>query len=139
MPVTAKLSRHFYERLGDDVANELVEWFNAVDATYKADLERMNDLNWDRFRAENRAQFAEFRADIDRKFAELRSEMDRKFAELRSEMDTRFAELRLEMDTRFAAQDVKIANLRAELIKWMFVFWAGTVIPLAALMVGLAR
>ena len=34
MPVTAKLSRTFYERLGDDVANELVEWFNQVDAAY---------------------------------------------------------------------------------------------------------
>lgn len=33
MPVTAKLSRRFYERLGDDLANELVDWFNAVDAT----------------------------------------------------------------------------------------------------------
>lgn len=106
MPVTAKLSRRFYDQLGDDIANELVEWFNAVDATYKADLQRLNDLNWDRFGAEMRAQFAEFRSG---------------------------------MDARFAAQDVRIAELRAELIKWMFVFWAGTVIPLAALMVGLAR
>lgn len=117
MPVTAKLSRRFYDQLGDDIANELVEWFNAVDATYKADLQRLNDLNWDRFGAEMRAQFAEFRSEMDRKFAELRSEMD----------------------ARFAAQDVKIAELRAELLKWMFVFWAGTVIPLAALIVGLTR
>lgn len=139
MPVTAKLSRHFYERLGDDVANELVEWFNAVDLTYKADLARLNDLNWDRFRAEMRAQFAEFRAEMDGKFAELRAEMDRKFAELRADMDRKFLELRSEMDRKFAAQDVKIAELRAGLLKWMFVFWVGTVIPLAALMVSLAR
>jgi len=33
MPVTAKLSRKFYETLGDEIANELVEWFNQVDAT----------------------------------------------------------------------------------------------------------
>ena len=26
MPVTAKLSRAFYERLGDEIANELVNW-----------------------------------------------------------------------------------------------------------------
>ena len=26
MPVTAKLSRAFYERLGDEIANELVSW-----------------------------------------------------------------------------------------------------------------
>ena len=139
MPVTAKLSRRFYDQLGDEIANELVEWFNAVDATYKADLQRLNDLNWDRFGAEMRAQFAEFRSEMDARFAALRSEMDARFAALRSEMDARFAALHSEMDARFAAQDVRIAELRAELIKWMFVFWAGTVIPLAALMVGLAQ
>ena len=34
MPVTAKLWGKFYERFGDEIANELVEWFNAVDSTY---------------------------------------------------------------------------------------------------------
>ena len=28
MPVTARLSRKFYETFGDEIANELVEWFN---------------------------------------------------------------------------------------------------------------
>ena len=28
MPVTARLSRKFYETFGDQIANELVEWFN---------------------------------------------------------------------------------------------------------------
>ncbi len=27
MPVTAKLSRKFYETFGDELANELVDWF----------------------------------------------------------------------------------------------------------------
>jgi len=30
MPVTAKLSRKFYEAFGDEIANELVDWFNQV-------------------------------------------------------------------------------------------------------------
>ena len=38
MPVTAKLSRKFYEKFGDELTNELVDWFNQVDATYKSDL-----------------------------------------------------------------------------------------------------
>ena len=33
MPVTARLSRAFYDRLGEDIAGELVAWFNDVDAT----------------------------------------------------------------------------------------------------------
>ncbi|OGU34556.1 MAG: hypothetical protein A3K13_12215 [Gemmatimonadetes bacterium RIFCSPLOWO2_12_FULL_68_9] len=40
MPVTAKLSRKFYETFGDEIATELVEWFNAVDATYRSELRR---------------------------------------------------------------------------------------------------
>ena len=51
MPVTAKLSKRFYEVLGEDVANELVNWFNEVDATYRADLRELNELNFARFDA----------------------------------------------------------------------------------------
>ena len=35
MPVTAKLSKASYERFGEKIANELVDWFNQVDATYR--------------------------------------------------------------------------------------------------------
>ena len=49
MPVTAKLSRKFYERFGDDLTNELVDWLNQVDTTYRADLRELNDLNFARF------------------------------------------------------------------------------------------
>ena len=38
VPVTARLSKRFYDVLGEDVANEFVDWFNAVDLTYRADL-----------------------------------------------------------------------------------------------------
>ena len=38
VPVTAKLSKRFYDVLGEDIANELVDWFNAVDLTYRSDL-----------------------------------------------------------------------------------------------------
>ena len=48
MPVTARLSKLFYERLGEQVTNELVEWFNQVDATYRSDLREMNELNFAR-------------------------------------------------------------------------------------------
>ena len=61
MPVTARLSQKFYERFGEDIANELVDWFNSVDATYRADLRELNELN-----------FARFDAKLDQRLAELR-------------------------------------------------------------------
>ena len=51
-------------------------WFNAVDATYKADLKETTELNWERFKA---------------------------------------------------TLHEEISSLRADLMKWMFVYWSGTV------------
>jgi len=51
VPVTARLSQKFYEKFGQDVTDELVDWFNSVDATYRAELRELNDLNFARFDA----------------------------------------------------------------------------------------
>ncbi len=84
MPVTAKLSREFYDRFGDKVVDELVGLLNDVDATFKAELREQNDRNLTLFDA------------------------------------------KLEQ---------RLAELQAELVKWMFLFWLGTV----ATMLGLGR
>ncbi len=111
MPVTAKLSQKFYERLGEDIANELVDWFNAVDATYRDDLREINQLNLERLEAS-----------VDRRFAEFRTEVGQRFAELRD---------------RVGSVEQKVADTRADLVKWMFGFWIATLVPLAGLMIGL--
>ena len=84
MPVTAKLSREFYDRFGDKIVDELVGLLNDVDATFKAELREQNDRNLTLFDA------------------------------------------KLEQ---------RLAELQAELVKWMFLFWLGTV----ATMLGLGR
>ncbi|HEY2805682.1 MAG TPA: hypothetical protein VGI92_07490 [Gemmatimonadales bacterium] len=83
MPITAKLSRRFYEKLGDDVANELAEWLNSVDASYHELLRVLFDANFGRIEAEMRALKADIRSEI--------------------------------------------AALRSELLKWMLLFWLGTI------------
>lgn len=75
MPVTAKLSKAFYDRLGDDVANELVDWFNMVDATYRSDLREINELNFARFDAKVEQRFAEFGVKIEQRLASVGSEL----------------------------------------------------------------
>ncbi len=73
MPVTAKLSKRFYEILGEDVANELVDWFNAVDLTYRADLRELNELNFARFDAKLEQRLAR----LEQRLAELRVDLIR--------------------------------------------------------------
>src|SRR5262245_6626944 len=64
VPVTAKLSKRFYDVLGEDIANELVEWFNVVDLAYRTDLRELTDLNFARFDAKLEQRLAELRAEL---------------------------------------------------------------------------
>ena len=101
MPITARLSRRFYDKFGDDIVNELVEWLNQVDLAYRSELQRVNDAHLLQSDAKLEQRLAEFGA-------ELRTE-------LRGEMQALKAELRIEMHA-----------MKADIIKWMFLFWAGT-------------
>ncbi|HTY07007.1 MAG TPA: hypothetical protein VMC86_10840 [Gemmatimonadales bacterium] len=115
--MTAKLSRQFYDRFGDEIANELVEWFNQVDATYRGDLRELNELNFARFDAKLEQRFAEYDVKLERRFAEYDVKLERRFAQQDAKWEQRFA------------------GLETRLLRWMFLFWATN---LAAL-VGLAR
>ena len=66
MPVTVRLSRLFYERFGDKIVNELVEWFNQVDTTYRNELRELNELN-----------FARFESKLEQRMAQLESKLVR--------------------------------------------------------------
>ncbi len=75
MPVTAKLSRKFSEAFGDDIASELVDWFNAVDLTYRGDLRELNELNFARFDAKLEQRFAQLEAKIAADLAATRTDL----------------------------------------------------------------
>jgi hypothetical protein len=124
VPVTAKLSRKFYEALGDDVANELVEWFNQVDATYRGELRQLNDLNFARFDAKVGERFAQ----VDARFAEFGANVDRRFAEFDAVMERRFARLEALLERR-------LGETKSELIRWSFAFWVGTALAVIGLKV----
>jgi len=83
VPVTARLSKRFYDQLGEEIASELVDWFNQVDQTYRGDLRELNELN-----------FARFDAKLEQRMAQVKS----------------------------------------DLVKWMFVFWAPTALGVVGLL-----
>jgi hypothetical protein len=108
VPVTAKLSKRFYDVLGEDIANELVDWFNAVDLAYRTDLRELNDLN-----------FARFDAKLEQRLAELR------------------AELRVEFRTELQQVRAEVQLVRTELLRWMFGFWVSTLLSIGGLLVAI--
>ena len=114
----------FYDRLGEDVANELVDWFNQVDATYRADLRELNELN-----------FARFDAKLEQRITELRLEIGR----LEERMESRFQT----MESRFQTMEERLkgalAIQKAGMVRWMLGFWLATVIPVLGLVATLLR
>ena len=116
MPVTAKLSRKFYEKLGDDVANELVEWFNSVDATYRSDLKELNELNFARFDAKVEQRWAQLDAKLEQRVAELRAEMRAGFVAADAKLEQRLAELETRLTRRMFGFGVAQAATTAGLV-----------------------
>jgi hypothetical protein len=129
VPVTAELSKLFYDRLGETIANELVDWFNAVDLTYRSDLRELNELN-----------FARFDAKLEQRFAQAEARTDQRFAEFEVSVARRFAESEVRIERRFSQTDAKIDQLEAKMerrlgdqSRWLFVAWASLLVAIIGL------
>ena len=82
-------------------------WSNAVDATYRADLRELNELN-----------FARFDAKLEQRLATLDAEWQGRWTQLDAKLEQRLAELRVELVK-------ELAGVKSGL-KWMLAFWAPT-------------
>ena len=126
MPVTARLSQRFYERFGDDLTNELVDWFNSVDTTYRSDLRDLNEANFARFDAKLEQRIASVHARIDG----LEARIDARIDALEARVDARIGGIHKDVALELAAVEKR-------LIRWMFGFWTGSVLVLGGLLVAL--
>lgn len=117
MPITVKLSERFYQKFGHEVVDEMVNWFNEVDATYRGDLRELNELN-----------FARFDAKLEQRVTQSEARLEQRLADVKAELRQEIAQVR-----------VDLGALGSTLIKWMFAFWigqAGLTIGLVFLVIG---
>ncbi len=84
-----------------------MDWFNAVDTTYRTELKDLNELN-----------FARFDAKLEQGVAQLDAKIDQRVAELRGDLKA------------------GLAQLEARLIRWTFAFWAPTALATIGTAVG---
>lgn len=133
VPVTARLSRKFYETFGEEIANELVDWFNAVDLTYRADLRELNELTRQRTETllASQVNFARFDAKLEQRIAQSEARLDAKIDRVEAELSAKIDRVEAHLSAKI---DRGLAELRAEMLKWMFLFWLGTVGPILALL-----
>ena len=112
VPVTAKLSRKFYEKFGDDLTNELVNWMNQVDATYRTEFRDLFEVHFGRFDAK----------------------LEQRVAQLDSRFDHRVTQLEARLEQRMAQMETRIERMKSELLRWNFLFWVGTLGTVVALL-----
>ena len=113
MPVTARLSKQFYDRRGEAVTNELVDWFNQVDASYKSDLREMNELNFARFDAKLEQRLAEFGAEF---HVELRTGL--------SSLDAKIDVTAAKIDVAAARTNAVLEKALRDQTRFFFLAWA---------------
>ena len=148
MPVTAKFSKAFYDRLGHETVDELVNHLNQVDQTYRGEVRELNELNFARFDAKLEQRVVQLEAKVDQVAGRLDGKIDRVAGELNAKIDLVAAELYAKIDRVAVELDAKIdrvaTDLRAELkarlpamearlVRWMFVFVASGTLAILGL------
>ena len=112
MAASQRLTRALHQQLGDELSRELLTWMGQMDSS-RSEL------------AELHGEFLKFVIQTNRRFDAIDARFDR--------LETRF-------DGKFEAFEYKMASLidkrSAELIKWAFVFWCGTVFAMVALVLA---
>ena len=126
MPVTAKFSRDFYDRVGHEAVDELVDFLNRIDAGYRSELLELNDRNFARFDDRLERRLAEFQGRIEQRTAGLEVRLNRRIDELDVRLEQRTAELRADLKSG-------LATMESRLVRWMFLFVATGVLTILGL------
>lgn len=74
MPVTARLSKLFYERFGEEIAQELVDWFNSAD--YSGNLREFNEITLARYDLKLEQRIGLLEANLNTAIARLEIKLD---------------------------------------------------------------
>jgi hypothetical protein len=116
MAASQRLTRALHQQLGDELSRELLTWMGQMDSS--------------------RSELAELHGE----FLKFVIQTNRRFDTLESRMESRFERMDAKFDAKFEAFEYKLASLldkrSAELIKWAFVFWCGTVFAMVALVLA---
>jgi uncharacterized Zn finger protein len=134
VPVTARLSQRFYEKLGEEATAELVNLLNSVDERSRNDLQDINQRNWALFRSELR----EFEARIDARLTQMDARLTQMDARL-AQMDARFAQADARLAQMDAGWERRFADVRVDMMRWMFVYWSTTLVGLGGLIIALRQ
>jgi ABC-type phosphate transport system auxiliary subunit len=146
VPLTVKFSEDFYRKLGHETVDELVNWFNQVDSTYRGDLRELNEQNFARFDAKLEQRVTQLDAKLAQGLAEVRADLQA----LRAKLEQRVAEVKAELLQEIASLRTEMAKDRGEfraqleaqgkvIVYWMVGLWITAIGVLGGLIFAAVR
>ena len=140
MPVTDRLLQKLQETLGEGPTRDLVVWVNEAAIVNRSEVRELADLYLSRFDERLERRFAEQDTKLERRFAELGAKVEHRLAEQDVKLERRLVGIEHQMTVGFAGVRVEMADRLSaqyrDLLRWLLIFWAGTIIPLAGLMIA---
>jgi hypothetical protein len=126
MPATISPPEHCRAALGDAVTAELAAWLERVTLASRTGLRELNDVNLARADVALKQRVAELRQEL----ALLETRLGDRAGQIAARGERSLAD-------HDARQEARLATLRVDLVKWLFLFWVGTLVPVAALIARL--
>ena len=138
MAASPRLTRALHQQLGDELSREVLTWMGMMDSN-SSELMAFRD------------EFTEFVGQTNRRFDALEGRFDAlegRFDHFETSLDARLdAKLDATFDAKFnpklEAMEHRLAALLsrqyADLLKWSFVFWCGSVVAVTALVLAAIR
>ena len=142
------------EKLGEDGVNALFEVLEEERERTRDYLFRLLEERFARrlaeeigkLRSEMYKLFAQHSAEVDEKIEGLRSEMHDEIGKLRAEVHQEIAKvwneigkLRAEMTEKIEKLRSEMHSMKADIIKWMFVFWVSQTLVIIGVIFALMR
>jgi hypothetical protein len=119
MPLVT-VERPLKEKLGDEAVDAPVRLINQSRTEQKNNVIEFVEEKFER-------RLSEEIAGVSMNIAEVEKRFDHRLSEEISGVNQNLAEVEKRFDHRLSELDTKIASTRADLIRWMFIFWVGQV------------
>jgi hypothetical protein len=139
VPASARLLQKLKETWGEDVTQDLVTWVNEGQVVNRAEMRELADSYFARFNERLDERIARSEAKLEAKIEDRFNTVRLEIARLEGRLDTSIAGLEGRLDSSIAGLRAEVASQMRDQMKWMFVFWAGTIVPLAGLIVALGK
>ncbi len=120
------------EKLGEEGADALVELINAADSQAKADVLTFVEEKFER-------RLSEELAKVDGRITTETGKLGERLTSLEAQFERRLSEEMRNVAAEFASVRKEMAELKADLIRWMFIFWVGQLGAVVGILVAFFR